>query len=131
MWQAAGAEVQSLGVEQHDRVLAATSHLPHVLAYGLVDAVSETDYVDEIFQFAAGGFRDFSRIASSDPTMWRDICIENRAAVLENIDCFAKKLADVRSLIDQKNSDALFDLFTRAKSVRDNHIMERPATEAD
>ncbi len=123
MWQAAGAKVESLGVEQHDRVLAATSHLPHVLAYALVDAISRTDYVDEIFQFAAGGFRDFSRIASSDPTMWRDICVENRAAILENIDCFCAKLAEVRALIDQQDGDGLFDVFEHAKTVRDSNII--------
>ena len=125
MWEAAGAKISTLGVEQHDRVLAATSHLPHVLAYALVDSVSRTDYVDEIFQFAAGGFRDFTRIASSDPTMWRDICIENRAAILENLDHFQSELAKVRDLIDQSDAQQIFDLFDRAKSVRDNAILKR------
>jgi len=83
MWQATGAKVQILGVEQHDRVLAATSHLPHVVAYSLVETVSKTDCVDQIFEYAAGGFRDSSRVASSDPVMWRDVCLENRAAILD------------------------------------------------
>ena len=123
MWEAAGAQIATLGVEQHDRVLAATSHLPHVLAYALVDVVSRTDYVDEIFRFAAGGFRDFSRIASSDPTMWRDICIENRAAILENLDHFQAELSKVRELIDQSDETKLFDLFKHAKSVRDKAVL--------
>ena len=125
MWEAAGAQIKTLGVEQHDRVLAATSHLPHVLAYALVDSVSRTDYVDEIFQFAAGGFRDFSRIASSDPTMWRDICIENRAAILENVDRFQEELSKVRDLIDQSDADEIFKLFDHAKTVRDSAILKR------
>jgi prephenate dehydrogenase len=125
MWEATGAKIATLGVEQHDRVLAATSHLPHVLAYALVDAVSRTDYVEEIFQFAAGGFRDFSRIASSDPTMWRDICIENRAAILENLDHFQSELSRVRELIDQSDEAKLFDLFEHAKSVRDAAIAKK------
>lgn len=125
MWEAAGAEIRTLGVEQHDRVLAATSHLPHVLAYALVDSVSRTDYVEQIFQFAAGGFRDFSRIASSDPTMWRDICLENRAAILENLDNFQAELSKVRELIDQSDADKIFSLFEHAKSVRDDAIVKR------
>jgi len=122
MWEAAGAEIKTLGVEQHDRVLAATSHLPHVLAYALVDSVSRTDYVEQIFQFAAGGFRDFSRIASGDPTMWRDICLENREAILENLDNFQAELSKVRELIDQSDADKIFNLFDHAKSVRDSSI---------
>ncbi len=125
MWEATGAKIATLGVEQHDRVLAATSHLPHVLAYALVDTVSRTGYVDEIFQFAAGGFRDFSRIASSDPTMWRDICIENRAAILENLDHFQSELTKVRELIHQSDEAKLFDLFDHAKSIRDAKIANR------
>ena len=125
MWEAAGAQIKTLGVEQHDRVLAATSHLPHVLAYALVDSVSRTDYVEEIFQFAAGGFRDFTRIASSDPTMWRDICIENRAAILENLDHFQAELAKVRELVERSDAQQIFNLFEHAKSVRDDAIMKR------
>ena len=125
MWEAAGAQIKTLGVEQHDRVLAATSHLPHVLAYALVDSVSRTDYVEEIFQFAAGGFRDFTRIASSDPTMWRDICIENRAAILENLDHFQAELAKVRELVERSDARQIFNLFEHAKSVRDDAIMKR------
>lgn len=122
MWQATGARVEFLGVQQHDRVLAATSHLPHVLAYALVNTLSQTAYVDEIFEFAAGGFRDFSRIASSDPTMWRDICLENRDAILENLAGFQRNLEHIRGLIDNRDGQAIFELFKSAKAVRDNHV---------
>lgn len=122
MWEAAGATVAKLGVEQHDQVLAATSHLPHVVAYALVETLSETTFVDEIFQFAAGGFRDLSRIASSDPTMWSDICLENRAAILEMIDAYQDRLAAIRGMIDQGDLDAIFKTFSHAKQVRDSHV---------
>ena len=105
MWEVAGAQVETLGVEQHDQVLAATSHLPHVLAYSLVNTLAETEYVEEIFQFAAGGFRDFSRIASSDPVMWRDICLENRDAILSALNQYQANLDGLKHLIEQSNGD--------------------------
>jgi prephenate dehydrogenase len=89
MWQACGAEVIEMGVEHHDEVLAATSHLPHMLAFGLVDMLANLDEHDDIFKYAAGGFRDFTRIASSNPVMWRDICVANRRAVSELVFSFA------------------------------------------
>jgi len=124
MWEAAGAQVQSLGVEQHDLVLAATSHLPHVLAYSLVDTLSSTDYVDEIFQFAAGGFRDFSRIASSDPVMWRDICLENRVAILDALKSFQDNLSGLRHAIEAGDGEALLTTFEHAKAIRDANVMK-------
>jgi len=124
MWQSAGAQVQTLGVEQHDLVLAATSHLPHVVAYSLVDTVSRTDCVDEIFQFAAGGFRDSSRTASSDPVMWRDICLENKTAILNAVSDFQDNLASLRTLIETSDGDALLQLFSHAKTVRDENVMK-------
>ncbi len=124
MWQTAGAQVQTLGVEQHDLVLAATSHLPHVLAYGLVDTLSETDYVEEIFQFAAGGFRDFSRIASSDPVMWRDICLENKTAILDALQNFQDNLEMLRNSIERSDGNALLKTFTHAKTIRDKNVMK-------
>ncbi|MFK7769550.1 MAG: prephenate dehydrogenase [Mariniblastus sp.] len=124
MWEATGAKVKQLGVEQHDLVLAATSHLPHVLAYSLVDTLSDTDYVDEIFQFAAGGFRDFSRIASSDPVMWRDICLENRTAVLDALTAFQANLAGLRAMIEQSDKEGLLDTFAHAKQIRDANVMK-------
>ena len=124
MWETTGATVQSLGVEQHDLVLAATSHLPHVLAYSLVDTLSETEYVEQIFQFAAGGFRDFSRIASSDPVMWRDICLENRAAILDALDDFQENLSGLRNLIERSDGDRLLKTFEHAKTTRDANVMK-------
>ena len=124
MWESAGAEVRFLGIEQHDLVLAATSHLPHVLAYGLVDTLAETDYVEEIFQFAAGGFRDVSRTASSDPVMWRDICLENKAAILDVLESFQNNLAELRSSIERSDGQALLKTFAHAKTIRDNNVMK-------
>jgi prephenate dehydrogenase len=123
MWEAAGAQIETLGVQQHDQVLAATSHLPHVLAYSLVNTLAETEYVEEIFQFAAGGFRDFSRIASSDPVMWRDICLENRDAILAALNQYQANLDGLKNLIEQSKGDQLLDVFTRAKTVRDTNVI--------
>ncbi len=122
MWQVTGATVETLDVEQHDQVLAATSHLPHVLAYSLVNTLADTDYVDEIFRFAAGGFRDFSRIASSDPIMWRDICLENRAAILGALSEFQNNLAELKTMIEKSNADGLLQAFQHAKTIRDSHV---------
>lgn len=122
MWESCGANVQLLGVEQHDQVLAATSHLPHVLAYALVETVAKTTCVGEIFEFAAGGFRDSSRVASSDPTMWRDICDYNRDAILEMISLYRERLESLEKLIETGDSDGLFELFSRAKEVRDQRF---------
>ncbi len=82
MWESAGADVETMSAEHHDLILAGTSHLPHLLAFGLVDCLNNLEDIDEIFRFAAGGFRDFTRIASSDPIMWRDICLSNRDEVM-------------------------------------------------
>jgi cyclohexadieny/prephenate dehydrogenase len=119
MWEVTGAEVVDMPVEVHDEVLAATSHLPHVLAYALVDALAASAASEEIFRFAAGGFRDFTRIASSDPVMWRDISIANRDAMLRAIDDFGDHLATLRTAIEYGDADALLETFARAKEARD------------
>jgi len=119
MWESAGAEVVQMSVARHDAVLAATSHLPHMLAYSLVDALASDADSDEIFRCAAGGFRDFTRIASSDPTMWRDIALANRDAVLSAIDDFSHHLSCLREAVAAENGEQLFDTFTRAKTARD------------
>ena len=108
-----------MAVADHDRVLAATSHLPHVLAYALVDALARSDASDDIFRFAAGGFRDFTRIASSDPVMWRDIAIANRPALLQSMDLFTTHLDELRAAIEAGDGDALLQTFSRAKAARD------------
>lgn len=127
MWASTGAEVVDMAVDEHDRVLAATSHLPHVLAYALVDALAQSDASADIFRFAAGGFRDFTRIASSDPVMWRDIAIANRPALLQAIDLFSDHLRDLRGAIEEQQSDALLETFSRAKEARDAFAAELAA----
>ncbi|WP_116368708.1 prephenate dehydrogenase/arogenate dehydrogenase family protein [Parahaliea mediterranea] len=119
MWLATGAEVVDMAVDDHDAVLAATSHLPHMLAYALVDALAQSPMSTDIFRFAAGGFRDFTRIASSDPVMWRDIAIANRDAVLASIDQFSVQLASLRSAVANEDADAMLQTFSRAKTARD------------
>ena len=121
MWHAAGAEVQSLSVEHHDEVLAATSHLPHAIAYTLVDTLAQMHEHREIFQFAAGGFKDFTRIASSDPQMWHDICLNNRDALLEMLNRFSKDINQLTAAIENEDSDFILKLFNRAKTARDQN----------
>jgi 3-phosphoshikimate 1-carboxyvinyltransferase/prephenate dehydrogenase len=123
MWQHAGAEVVDMAVDEHDAVLAATSHLPHVLAYTLVDALAASGSAADIFRFAAGGFRDFTRIASSDPTMWHDIVLANRQAILNGLDTFADHLSEVRQLIADSDGPAIKQVFSRAKQARDEHFL--------
>ncbi len=119
MWRATGAGVERMSVEHHDRVLAATSHLPHMLAFALVSHLSKMSDQDEIFEYAAGGFRDFTRIASSDPVMWRDVCLANGEALLELIDGFQRELGEVAEAIRDKDADALLEHFRSAKRTRD------------
>ena len=122
MWQRVGAEVVELGVADHDAILAATSHLPHMLAYALVDALSNSELSEDIFRFAAGGFRDFTRIASSDPVMWRDIAIANRVELLRAIDYFSEHLAALRTAVEAGDSERLEQLFADARDARENYI---------
>lgn len=119
LWEFVGANVESLAPEHHDRVLAATSHLPHVLAYALVDTLATQQEAEEIFRYAAGGFRDFSRIASSDPVMWRDVCLSNRKAVLQSMDNLDVHIKALRAAIEAEDADALEATFRRAKTARD------------
>ncbi|TXS96233.1 prephenate dehydrogenase/arogenate dehydrogenase family protein [Parahaliea maris] len=119
MWELTGAEVVDMAVSDHDAVLAATSHLPHMLAYALVDALAQSPMSTDIFRFAAGGFRDFTRIASSDPVMWRDIAIANRDAVLVAMDLFSEHLAQLRAAVATEDADGMLHTFTRAKAARD------------
>ena len=111
-----------MGVEHHDRVLAATSHLPHILAYATVDSLARLHEHDEIFQYAAGGFRDFTRIAGSDPVMWRDICLANREAILEMIAHFQVDLTALTEAIQARDGERLVEIFSRAKRARDEHV---------
>ncbi len=122
MWQQCGASIEYLSVEHHDKVLAATSHLPHMLAYAMVNYLSGLNEHDEIFKYAAGGFRDFTRIASSDPVMWRDVCLSNGDALLEFIEGYKEELDMISSAIKDNDANALLALFGKAKSERDSLI---------
>ncbi len=119
MWQACGAEVIEMDITHHDEVLAATSHLPHMLAYSLVDMLARRDDSQEIFDYAAGGFRDFTRIASSDPTMWHDIALANQGALATLLEQFSLDLQKLAEVVREGDSDYLKTLFTRAKQARD------------
>ncbi|AFL74076.1 prephenate dehydrogenase [Thiocystis violascens] len=122
MWETCGAEVTLMSVAHHDEVLAATSHLPHMLAFGLVDALARMRENDEIFRYAAGGFRDFTRIASSNPVMWRDICLANREALSAMLARFGVEMTDLAESIRRADGDHLLEIFARAKAARDRSI---------
>ncbi|MCB1744718.1 MAG: prephenate dehydrogenase/arogenate dehydrogenase family protein [Gammaproteobacteria bacterium] len=121
MWSAVGAEVIQMGAAHHDEVLAATSHLPHLLAYTLVDVLGGMEERVEIFRYAAGGFRDFSRIASSDPQMWHDICVANQAALSGVLDGFQQALTRLQRAVAAGEGDYLHQMFTRSKAIRDRY----------
>jgi len=118
-WRACGARVVQMDAAVHDGVFAAVSHLPHMLAYALVDDIAARDNAQTLFSFAAGGFRDFTRIASSSPEMWRDIALGNRDALLEEIDRFRDKLAQLRALVAQGDAAALEKMMSDARDARD------------
>jgi prephenate dehydrogenase len=122
VWQAIGAEVSSMAAEHHDRVLAETSHLPHLLAYTLVDLLGQKDEQREVLKYAAGGFRDFTRIASSDPRMWVDICAANDQEIITLLDQFSAELAKVSGLLKEKKQSELLTLFRRAQQTRQRFL---------
>ena len=122
MWEAAGATVTEMEPVHHDEVLAATSHLPHVLAFALVESLARLQDKREIFEYAAGGFRDFTRIASSDPGVWRDICIANGDAILHMIERFATDLHALADAVREHDSDRLYEIFSAAKHARDGYV---------
>ncbi|GAD64267.1 bifunctional cyclohexadienyl dehydrogenase/3-phosphoshikimate 1-carboxyvinyltransferase [Aquipseudomonas alcaligenes] len=120
LWRALGADVEHMEVEHHDQVLAATSHLPHLLAFTLVDSLAKRSENLEIFRYAAGGFRDFTRIAGSDPVMWHDIFLANREAVLRTLDAFRDDLDALRGAVDAGDGHQLLGVFTRARHAREH-----------
>jgi len=122
MWSATGAIVQSMDVVSHDEVMAACSHAPHVLAYALVDMLVRQDNHRQVFQFAAGGFRDFTRIASSSPEMWRDISLHNRRALVNVLTDYRDNLDELIQMIEAGDGEALRDTFYRAKHARDEYF---------
>jgi cyclohexadieny/prephenate dehydrogenase len=119
-WRLLGAKVETMTPEHHDIVLAITSHIPHLIAYNIVGTAADVEEVtqSEVIKFSAGGFRDFTRIAASDPTMWRDVFLHNRKAVLEVLGRFAEDLAYLQRAIRWGEGDKLFELFTRTRAVR-------------
>lgn len=120
LWKIAGSEVVHMDVVKHDRILAAISHLPHMIAYSLVNSVSSYDrYPENILDYSAGGFRDFTRIASSDPIMWRDIALKNRESLLEMISQFEQFLSELKQDIDSADGERLYEFFHRSKISRD------------
>ena len=122
-WENCGALVSIMDVQKHDNILAATSHLPHLLAFALVDMLGQRDEQEEIFNYAAGGFRDFTRIASSDPTMWAAICAANKTELLPLLEQFKNELSKVQNLIETDDYTKLFDLFAYANNARSRFLM--------
>jgi prephenate dehydrogenase len=108
--------------QQHDELFAAVSHLPHLLAFALVDYIAVQPNAEQLFGFAASGFRDFTRIAGSSPEMWRDICLANREALLEQIDGYEAELARIKTLIEAGDGAALAALFGRARDARQRYL---------
>jgi cyclohexadieny/prephenate dehydrogenase len=119
-WQACGSRLDTMDPVHHDRVLAIVSHLPHLIAYNIVGTASDLEEVtnSEVIKYSASGFRDFTRLAASDPTMWRDVCLHNKEAILEMLARFSEDLASLQRSVRWGDGDALFDLFTRTRAVR-------------
>ena len=119
-WELCGADVRILDAETHDRVFAAVSHLPHLLAYALVDEFAKRGNADQLFDYAAAGFRDFTRIAGSHPEMWRDIALANRTALLAELDRYNAALMHLRQALVNSDGDALQTIFANARDKRQN-----------
>jgi len=121
-WQACGARLFRMSPQEHDAVFAAVSHLPHLLAFALVRDLAGRDNAAQLFGYAAGGFRDFTRIASSDPEMWRDICLANKDALLAEMDRYAGQLAALRPMIERGEGEALERIFAGARAARERWL---------
>ncbi len=119
-WEALGSHVERMSAAHHDLVLAITSHVPHLIAYNIVGTAADLEEVtrSEVIKFSAGGFRDFTRIAASDPTMWRDVFLHNKEAVLEMLGRFGEDLTALQRMIRREDGDGLFALFTRTRAIR-------------
>ncbi|ASY57995.1 prephenate/arogenate dehydrogenase family protein [Sinorhizobium sp. CCBAU 05631] len=119
-WEALGSMVDEMDPEHHDMVLAIVSHLPHIIAYNIVGTADDLATVteSEVIKYSASGFRDFTRLAASDPTMWRDVCLHNKDAILEMLARFSEDLASLQRAIRWGDGDKLFDLFTRTRAIR-------------
>ena len=124
-WRSCGAKLFRMQPAEHDRVFAAVSHLPHLLSYALVDQVARHPNGKQLFDYAAGGFRDFTRIASSHPEMWRDICVANRKALLQELAGYQRELAEVKQLLQKGDAAGLEKLFARARAARDKWLKKQ------
>jgi prephenate dehydrogenase len=122
LWEACGARITRLAPDEHDAVLAAVSHLPHILAYALVHDIAQRPNAEQLFSYAAGGFRDFTRIASSHPEMWRDICVANHDRLLDELARYQGKLGELERLLRRADGPALEKLFTDARAARDQWL---------
>ena len=122
MWEQVGANIETLSAQVHDKILASTSHLPHALAYSLVHCLAKQSHTEEIFRYAAGGFADFSRIASSDPELWKEICLANRKELLLAIEQFQACLKDLHESLDNNDGERLETIFHDAKTTRDRFV---------
>ncbi len=122
LWQRCGATVSAMSPQQHDALFAAVSHLPHVLAFALVDYIASQSNAEQLFDFAASGFRDYTRIAGSSPEMWRDICLANRDALLQQIGGYEQELARIKALIEAGDGAGLAQLFGCARDARRNYL---------
>ncbi len=127
LWEAAGAQVEMLDAERHDRIFAAVSHLPHLAAFALVDDLAQRADSETFFRFAASGFRDFTRIAASSPEMWRDIALANRDAVLAELDAYLQALQAVQAAVSAEDADALLAIFARARAARERWMQNQDA----
>ncbi|MCK9284203.1 MAG: prephenate dehydrogenase/arogenate dehydrogenase family protein [Rhodocyclaceae bacterium] len=127
-WEACGATIEQLDAETHDRIFAAVSHLPHLLAYALVHEFAERENSGQLFGFAAGGFRDFTRIAGSHPEMWRDICVANRAALITELDAYMAELLRIRVKLASADGNGLAALFDAARRARADWLAGLPPT---
>jgi prephenate dehydrogenase len=128
-WQQCGAIIHQLTAQEHDRVFAAVSHLPHLLAFALVDDIAKKPHADLLFQYAASGFRDFTRIAGSSPEMWRDISLANREALLQELDAYMAQLVQVRSMLAASNGSALEAVYANAQQARQDWMRAIEAAE--
>ena len=122
LWEATGAQVETLEAAQHDRIFAAVSHLPHLAAFALVDELAQRADGDTFFRFAASGFRDFTRIAGSSPEMWRDIALANREALVTELDAYLASLQALRSAVSADDAEALLAIFSRARAAREHWL---------
>lgn len=124
MWEACGATVREMTPQAHDEVFAAVSHLPHLLAFALVEDIASRSNSEELFSYAAGGFRDFTRIAGSSPEMWRDICLANRTALLKELEVYQAQLDRLRTMLEQADGTALKQVFSHASAARNKWLSQ-------